>query len=861
MVAADIARAGMRGSYILDFAVTTKNIGNLDTYRAKRTPDRTPEPFGTAGVPSHRFVVQQHAARRTHYDFRLEQDGVLKSWAVPKGPSPNPADKRLAVHVEDHPVEYASFEGVIPPGNYGAGAVIVWDRGLWVPLNDYAAGFDKGKLLFELKGYKLRGKWTLVKTRRGKDEWLLIKERDGYATQQGTEDYPHDSVMSGRTVEHFANGDPRGAALVARLRKAGAKPRDVRAKELKPMLATPGKPFSAAGWLFELKYDGYRLFAEKRDGTVTLYSRAGHDYTDVFPEIAEVVAALPFPRFIIDGEVVVIDDRGLPSFALLQKRGRLSRRADVIRAAVELPASLYVFDLPYFDGLDLRALPLVERKAALRELLPTVGALRYSEHIETQGEAMFQEAERMGLEGVVGKRAASPYITKRSADWVKVNAAKSDDFVVVGFAPPRNGGRGFSALLLAQYRDGELTYAGRAGSGFAQRDFAALEPLLEELAPAAPPAAAAPERGDAWRAAGPVVQVKYKQRTSDGLLRQPVYLRLRDDKRAEECVWPGSDAPVDDPPEHAPAADAADAEPRRVSFTNLDKIYWPADGFTKGDLVAYYEGIAEWLLPYLADRPVVLTRYPDGIDGKSFFQKDAPAYAPKWLRLETMWSEHAEREIRYFVLDDLPSLLYVANMGTIPLHVWSSRVAALERPDWCILDLDPKGAPFADVIRIARFLKDLCTDVGLPNFCKTSGSTGLHVLIPLGARYTYEQSRTLAELLARVTARALPDIATIVRSVSDRDGKVYVDFLQNGHGRLLVAPLCVRPLPGAPVSMPIEWSRVNGRLTLGRFNIRTAAKWLRKHGDPLLPVLDESIDMLAALDALAERVARGAGAT
>jgi bifunctional non-homologous end joining protein LigD len=818
-------------------------------------PDRTPEPFGTAGVPSHRFVVQQHAARRTHYDLRLEQDGVLKSWAVPKGPSPNPADKRLAVHVEDHPVEYASFEGLIPPGNYGAGAVIVWDRGLWVPLNDYDAGFARGKLLFELKGYKLRGKWTLVKTKRGKDEWLLIKERDAYASEQGTDDYPHDSVLSGRTVEQVASGDSRAEAIAARLRKAGARARAVSAKDLRPMLATPGKPFSADGWLFELKYDGYRLFAEKRDGAVTLYSRAGHDYTAAFPEIAEVVGALPFARFILDGEVVVSDDRGLPSFGLLQKRGRLTRRADVIRAAIELPASFYAFDLPYFEGLDLKSLPLTERKAALRDLLPTVGALRFSEHIETDGEAMFAEAERMGLEGVVGKHAASHYVTKRSADWVKVNAAKSDDFVVVGFGPPKNGAKGFGALLLAQYRDGELAYAGRVGSGFAQRDFAVIEPLLDALAKAEPPAAARPERGDVWLVPGPVVQVKFKQRTADGLLRQPVYLRLRDDKRAEECVWPGA---ADDEAEGGPPESAVeDAESRRVSFTNLDKVFWPEDGFTKRDLIAYYEGIAEWLLPYLKDRPVVLTRYPDGIDGKSFFQKDAPAYAPRWMRLETMWSEHAEREIRYFVLDDLPSLLYVANMGTIPLHVWSSRVAALERPDWCILDLDPKGAPLTDVVRIARYLHELCEDVGLPTFVKTSGSSGLHVLIPLGALYTYEQSRTLAELLARVAARALPDIATIVRAVSDRDGKVYIDYLQNGHGRLLVSPLCVRPLPRAPVSMPLEWAQVNARLTLNRYNIRTAARWLRRHRDPLSGVLDRSIDMLAAIESLAPRVAKG----
>jgi len=841
-------------------AVTTKNTGKLETYRAKRKADQTPEPFGPARVGGSRFVVQQHAARRTHYDFRLEHDGVLKSWAVPKGPSPNPADKRLAVHVEDHPVEYANFEGLIPPGNYGAGAVIVWDRGRWVPLIDFDEGFVKGKLLFELRGYKLRGKWTLVKTKRGKEEWLLIKERDGYATQRGTDDYPHDSVLSGRTVEQVGMAEDRGAALASRLRKVGAKARTLRGSDLSPMLATPGKPFTRAGWVFELKYDGYRLLAEKSDGRVTLWSRAGNDLTATFPDVEEIVAALPYPRFIIDGEVIVNDARGIPSFSLLQKRGRLSRRADAERAALELPCTFYAFDLLGFADLDLRALPLNERKDALRALLPTIGPLRYSEHVEQHGEAMFVEAERLGLEGVVGKRAASQYVSKRSQDWIKVNAAKSDDFVVVGYLPAKNGGKGFSALLLAQYREGELMYAGRVGGGFGQRDFKAIEPKLEALERADAPVAAPEERDAVWLAPGPVIQVKFKQRTPDGSLRQPTFMRLRDDKAAAQCLWPGeaesggetepvTDAPSDDPP--------ASAGPQRtVDLTNLDKVFWPADGYTKGDMIEYYRGISDWLLPYLRDRPVVLTRFPDGIEGKSFFQKDAPVYAPKWLRLETMWSEQAEREIRYFVLDDVESLVYVANMASIPLHVWSSRVAALERPDWCILDLDPKGAPLTDVVKIARHIHELCDDVGLVNYVKTSGSTGLHVLIPLGAKYTYEHSRTLAELIARFTAKSLPEISTIVRKPSDREGKVYLDYLQNGHGRLLVGPFSVRPLPKAPVSMPLEWKDVTARLKLERYNIKTARKRMLEHGDPLAGVLTESIDMLAAIDALQRRLAK-----
>ncbi len=485
-------------------------------------------------------------------------------------------------------------------------------------------------------------------------------------------------------------------------------------------------------------------------------------------------------------------------------------------------------------------------------MLPTIGPVRYSEHVEESGEAMFEHVERMGLEGIVGKRAASAYVSRRSADWVKINAAKSDDFVVVGAVPAKSG-TGFGALLLAQYRSNALAYAGRVGSGFSHHDIDAIDDLVAGLPLADPPLGAPAERGARWVDAGPVVQVKFKQRTADGLLRQPVFMRLRDDKAAAECVWPSADAPATVPGDDLPSP-SAEPQPESVrptvDLTNLDKVFWPDDGFTKGDLIEYYETMAPWLLPYLQDRPVVLTRYPDGIDGKSFFQKDAPVYAPDWLRLETMWSEQAEREIRYFVLDDLPSLIYVINLGTIPLHVWSSRVSALERPDWCILDLDPKGAPLAHVVRIARHIHALCRDIGLPTYVKTSGSTGLHVLIPLGARYTYEQSRTLAELLARFTAKALPDIATIVRAVGDREGKVYLDYLQNGHGRLLVGPFSARPLPGAPISMPLEWPQVTSRLKLERFNIRTARARLAKHGDPLAPVLTETIDMLAAIEAL-----------
>ena len=834
---------------MLVLRVATKNPQKLETYRAKRNADRTPEPFSSGRPSSQRFVVQLHAARARHYDFRLELGGVLKSWAVPKGPSPNPKDKRLAVHVEDHPLEYVGFEGLIPQGNYGAGAVIVWDRGRWIPLKDPDEGLANGKLLFELRGYKLRGKWTLVKTKRGEKDWLLIKERDQQVEEAGTECYPPDSILSGRTVEQVGAAEDLGVSIHAALEGFGAKRRKFLASEVRPMLAKAGAAFSDPNWVYELKYDGYRLLAYRNADMVTLYSRAGHDLTATFPEIVDVIRSLPFKEFMLDGEVIVHDAQGLPSFSRLQRRGRLKRRPDVERAAVEYPATFHVFDLLTFDGFDTRPLPLIQRKDILQRLLPTVGPLRLSEHIVEQGEAMFAHVQEMGLEGIVAKRADSRYVSRRSADWIKVNAAKSDDFVVLGYTSSKSSQPDFRALLLGQYRGRERVFVGKVGTGFSQEVRDSLARALLDAPPDSAPAGAPKHRDLNWVKTDIVIQVKFKERTGQGLLRQPAFLRVRNDKASNECTVPGSepeDAPVELP--------GAVAESPRPQLTNLEKVFWPEDGLTKGDLLQYYSDISPWLLPYLRDRPVVLTRYPDGIEGKSFFQKDAPVYAPDWMRLESMWSEHAQREIRYFVLDNEDALLYVANMASIPLHVWASRISALERPDWCILDLDPKGAPFEHVAEIARFVHRLCEELGLPNYPKTSGSSGLHILIPLGARCTYEQTRTLAELLARVTVSALPEIATITRVVEAREGRVYVDYLQNGHGRLLAAPFAVRALPGAPVSMPLRWSQVTTRLQLARFNIRTAPKLMAKAGDPMTKVLTGSSDLLEALKRLQTRV-------
>jgi bifunctional non-homologous end joining protein LigD len=776
---------------------------------------------------------------------------VLLSWAVPKGPSANPADKHVAIQTEDHPLEYADFEGIIPAGNYGAGAMIVWDRGTFVPLHDIAEGLEKGKLLFEFQGYKLRGTWTLVKIKKAEKEWLLIKERDGYVSTD-PDVYPQDSILSGLTVEQLKHGETPGGHVIAELEHAGAPRRRVHAGDVSVMLAEArDKPFSRAGWLFEMKYDGYRLIAGRNGNHVELLSRNKNVLTSTFPEISRALHALPYDRVVFDGEVVVCDASGRPNFQSLQKRGMLRRSVDIRRAASDLAATLYVFDLIAFDEFDARTLPLVERKRLLKQLIPTKGVLQFADHVFDRGEDFFRAAEALEVEGMVGKKADSKYRAGRSADWIKVRASKHDDFVIVGFTEPGGSRTGFGALHLANYDGNELRYAGSVGTGFTARmideTYQALLPLKVKKA-ACSGAPAGPDH--TWIAPKAVCEVKYLEWTEEGLLRHPVFVRFRDDKPLEECVRPGSsNGDVEDE-----IVVSETIDDRKVAFSNLDKVFWPADGYTKKDLIDYYQGVSQWLLPYLKDRPVVLTRYPDGIDGKSFYQKDAPDFAPEWLRRESVWSEESQRDLNYFVCDDEAALLYVANSASIPLHVWASRVGSLERPDWCILDLDPKEAPFTNVVKVAQVTKQLCDEIELPAYVKTSGSSGLHVLIPMGRLCTHDQSRMFGELLARAIVKATSDIATVERIPNKRGGKVYVDYLQNGHGKLLVAPYSVRPLAGAPVSAPLDWDEVNAKLDIRAFTMRTMRERLEHmHKDHLRDLLSLSPDLISALQKLQQR--------
>jgi bifunctional non-homologous end joining protein LigD len=865
---------------------------NLGTYRAKRSPDRTPEPMGSvAGPPSNLFVVHKHAARNLHFDLRLEMDGVLRSWAVPKGPSYDMADKRLAVKVEDHPIEYGDFEGNIPQGNYGAGGVIVWDRGEWVPLEPWREGLEKGKLLFELKGYKLHGKWTLVKIKKSEKDWLLIKERDAHVKSPGDQ-FPEESVLSGLTVEEIMAGESPGAKITKALAATKAVRGHVDARKVEAMhCESADEAFTRDGWLFELKLDGYRLIASKSKGEALLLTRNGNDYTGVFPEIARAVKALPYDECIIDGEVVVCDAKGLPSFSRLQQRGRLSSPLDIRRAAVELPATFYAFDLLAFEDFDLRPLPLDQRKQFLTEAVPKLGALRWLDHIETEGEAFLEQVTAMGLEGIVAKKSDSRYRGGRSQDWLKIKTEKTGDFVIVGFTAPKGSRSHIGALQLADFVNGTLVYAGRVGTGFNDellRDLkSTFDPIVRKDPPCAGPVVApgaGPLGSDkipdtkttTWIDPVHVCEVRYREWTPDGVLRHAAFTRVRYDKRAHECERQGWSAlepsavassdgstegvgadsaiasDVNDQSAHDPPAPPPKAPVQKnIAFTNLKKIYWPAEKYTKGDLIDYYRAVSKWMLPYLENRPVVLTRFPDGIDGKSFYQKDAPVFAPEWIRTIPVWSEDTQREIKYFICDYEEDLLYLANMGSIPLHIWASRDGSLELPDWCVIDLDPKEAPFSDVIRCAQVLHQLCETVRLPNYVKTTGKTGLHIMLPLGRQCTYEQSRMLGELLARCVLRELNDIATITRHVTKRGDKVYLDYLQNRHGQTIVAPFSVRPLPGATVSMPLLWEEVDSSLDPRVFTIKSALARVEKLGsDPVLPVLEEKPDLSQVLDEL-----------
>ena len=852
--------------------------GGLEAYRAKRDPRRTPEPFGdgtaAARTPSatRLFVIQKHAARQLHYDVRLELGGTLKSWAVPRGPSVRHGERRLAVHVEDHPLEYADFEGVIPRGNYGAGEVIVWDRGWYrsakpEPLEEQLA---RGRIEIELFGVKLRGRWNLVRSAKARD-WLLLKGDDVHAGgEEPTERFP-ESILSGLTVEELRQGARRVAELRVLVRTLRAPAGTVSAATQPVMLATLGdRPFTRAGWLFEVKYDGIRILAERDGRRVDVYGRAGQRFTDRYPELVAALRTLPVERFVLDGEVVALDERGRPSFQRLQARMHLTRAGDVAAARGTTPVTGVFFDALAADGRDLRALPLQQRKRLLALLVPSRGVIHYGDHVLEQGEAFYDAACEQRIEGIVAKRLSSRYDGGRSRDWIKIKCQLRQEFVIGGYTAPQGTRARFGALHVGLYEGDALVYVGRVGTGFDDRMLDDIWQRLQPVRRSTSPFGRGRPTGRGHTFVNPtlVCEVRFTEWTDDGGIRHPTFLGLRADKPPTACrreipgvgtVGDAPDVTSATPRAPVPAASTSShpaAAEREVPLSNVSKVFWPEDGFNKGDLLAYYDVIAPLLLPYLRDRPLVVTRYPDGIAGKSFYQKDAPHFAPAWLRTVRIHAADADRDIDYVVVEDALALRYVINLGAIPLHLWGSRAGSLERPDWLILDLDPKGAPFTDVVRVAREMKRILDDLGLAAFVKTSGATGLHVLLPLGARYSWEETRTFARLLATLGVEALPRIATITRQIRARDGKVYIDWLQNVQGQTIAAPFSARPMPGATVSCPLRWDEVTAKLDPRHFTIATVPARFRTMADPCAGVLGGGVDIAAALARLERRVAK-----
>ena len=838
----------------------------LTTYAKKRDFGKTPEPSDAPGKTKPRrgkdlrFVVQMHRASRLHWDFRLEADGVLKSWAVPKGPTLDTGEKRLAMHVEDHPLDYRDFEGIIPKGNYGAGEVIVWDRGTYRLLEgtDTTAQIAKGSLKFELFGKKLHGGFALVhiKGRDGEENaWLLIKERDDAVDPAWKIEDHAESVKSGKTVAEIAR-DPRAPHWISNRPESSAHASAIKARpkaeplptSLSPMLATlADAPFDDPDWLFELKWDGYRAIASiERDGSVALVSRNGNDFGPKFPELADLAGAFSERPVIVDGEIVVLDENGKPSFQALQERLDRFGRADPHKR----PVTFVAFDLLYGNGRDLRGEPLEKRKAILESILTGAGPVLFSKHVVGDGKDLFTLAQRQGLEGIMAKRRRSTYQDRRSRDWVKIKTGLRQEVVVGGWTEARGSRKHFGALLVGTYDGDELIYAGSVGTGFDGRK---LESLAKIMAPLAreTPAFAEPPKTDTpahWIEPQLVAEVSFAEWTRDGLMRQPVFIALREDKDPRDIVRERAKHVAAAPPKTAAHAAKRTTETVEIGghslvLSNDAKVLWPEDGYTKGDLIRYYREVAPFILPHLAHRPLTLQRYPDGIHGESFFEKNAPRGLPDWIETVGVPSDGARRgEVRFVVCNDEAALVWVANLASIVLHVWTSRVESLDTPEFIFFDLDPdEGCTLATLATVALGLRDTLAEIGLTPLLKSSGGSGLHVAIPLAPEYTYEQAKGFAELVARHLNARMPDLTTLLRMPAKRPkGTVYLDYVQVGKGKTLVAAYSARPRAGAPVSMPLEWNEVEAMARkraketegeFARFTLKNAPARLAERGD------------------------------
>jgi bifunctional non-homologous end joining protein LigD len=865
----------------------------LEEYKRKRRFDRTPEPAGEESGPAKEnfFVVQKHAARRLHYDFRLAINGTLKSWAVPKGPSLNSADKRLAVQTEDHPLEYGGFEGKIPEGGYGAGTVMVWDRGTFRPEGSDSAlkQVERGEIKFNLHGEKLNGSFVLVKLKHSEkgNEWLMIKHKDTAEDSHWNIDEHDGSVLTGRTLQEIKEELPprREASPLQPGELEGAKKSTIPSR-LEPMLATIGEgAFSGPEWLFEIKWDGVRALAWVEDGRLTLRARHGADITKRYPELAGLPEALTVPRAILDGEIVALDPRGLSDFGRLQERMHV--RAPSKTLVEQVPAVYFIFDLLYCDGYDLRGAPMLERKGLLQRLLHSTGQVRYADHQLEHGKELFELAKQTGLEGIVAKRINSRYAAGRSPNWIKLKVTQTVDAVIGGWTAARTTALPLGSLLLGLYEGKKLHFIGHVGSGFDAEKLKNLSDKLDELKTTSCPFNVVPETNEKpfWASPALVARVKFSGWTQERVLRHPVFVALREDTKPEECRLENEVAAMSAPapsvtPDVVRAPEVVgrvlkgkaqienelfkgtsetvtiELDGKRLRFSNLNKVYFPESGYTKRNLIAYYYRIAEYILPFLRDRALVLRRYPDGIKGQAFFQKDMKEGLPDWFVTVPIESEKKGEPLNAPTANDRASLLYLTGLGCIDENPWSNRLDDLEHPDYFFFDLDPsEGTEFSVVVTIARALEEELSALGLRSFLKTSGATGIHLYIPVEPVYTYEQLRTFGEIVARTITAKHRQLVTNERIVAKRPaGRVLIDVQQNAHGRPLAAAYSVRAFPKAPVSAPILPRELRPNLRPETLNIKTIFARLEKHGDLWADFWKKSQRLEDAIEKLSSRI-------
>jgi bifunctional non-homologous end joining protein LigD len=862
----------------------------LDEYQRKRNLAQSPEPEAKDHHAGNalRYVVQKHAASHLHYDFRLELDGVLKSWAVPKGPSLDPSLKRLAMMVEDHPYEYRNFEGTIPKGNYGAGEVIIWDEGTYhasgvVDFREseklLRAGLQKGDLKFILEGQKLRGEFALVKIRSDKDNsWLLLKKKDQWASSDDitldNRSVVSDATLGEKTVsspipgrhrqQPPTTGLPSQEALAPKghpQEAADPKAEDTHGSsasmphDIKPMLATLiEEPFDDPNWLFEIKQDGYRAIAEIERGAVLLYSRNNLPFNRKFPSVARSLESIPGSA-VLDGELVALDDKGRSYFQLLQNHLR----------AGSGEISYFVFDLLYLNGKDLRGLPLTSRKEMLRELLPELPDIRFSDHLTEYGKDFFALAQKNNLEGIIAKKADSVYQTgRRSKDWLKIKIRLQQEAVICGFTEPRGSRKLFGSLVLGAYEKGRLIHIGFSGGGFDDRLLRSIHQKLQEIVQKESPFSTKvkADMRITWVEPVLVCEVAFSEWTDEGLMRQPVFLGLRDDKDPATVLReiPGTDTvETESSPDIQPAKNGKNGWLKdqevtigghRIKLSNLDKVFWPEEGYTKGDVINYYRQIAPIILPHLQDRPESLYRTPNGIVEKGFFQKEAGELPPEWMTTQEIYSDSNKKNIRYFICQDEATLVYLANLGCIEINPWLSRLQHLENPDYFVIDLDPEDIPFDRVVEAALAVHEVLERAGATGYPKTSGASGMHIYVPLGAKYDYDTAGKFAQVVATLVHKEVPDFTSLVRDPRKRQQKVYLDFLQNRGGQTLAAPYSVRPRPGATVSTPLRWQEVKVGLDLRDFTISTMLSRVERVGDLFEGVLGPGIDLEKCLDNL-----------